>query len=494
MKNCLKWEPDRRTLCIVSFFAFVLLMVPLFWIARYAVPWYDDYVYGIFVKRSVAQDPTVFGAVRGAAEAAASKWHTWQGTYSSIFLMAFVPSVWGEEYYFLGCWFLILLLITAVFALVKVLVRDLLHADRETCLILQIFCATLTVFLIHSVRTAFFWYNSGIYYVGMSSVLLFAAAVQIRLLLEGSRKKRILWMLLLTMLCFILGGANYVTALQGLLIMASLICLGALLRNRGTFQLLVPMAVYLTGFGCSIAAPGNHYREQELAALGLGMGPVEAVLQALREGCVQLWAFSGFFTIGMLLLAAPVIWRMVQTCDFSFRYPLLWCGWAFCIYSAGFAPSMYSLGEAGPERTVNAIKITYHILLVMTEGYLLGWLNRRLEKKGKTGLKITGYWWYYTLVLGLMAVSFILTPYKASQYSSYGAWSYLQSGDAGGFYQEYQERLETLNSVERDVVLEPFHYYPRVLSVEDLSSEPSAEPNRAMAAWYDKDSIIVREE
>ncbi len=494
MKNCLKWKPGNRVLCILSAIIFIILLIPLFRIAMYAIPWYDDYIYGIFVRDRLAENPTVFGALRGAAEAAAYKWNTWQGTYSSLFLMALVPFVWGEEYYFWGLWFIIALLVMSVFVLTKVLVRDVIRADRETCFIMQIFAATVVVLLIHSARAGFFWYNSGIYYVGMSSVLILTAAAELRLLVEELRRKQLCLAAILTALAFLLGGSNYVTALQGILMTASVICFGIYRHNKRTYLMLPAAIVYAAGFTLSAAAPGNAFRTKELEELGLGMDPVEAILRSLWEGMIQLWGFSGFFTIFMLLLAVPVIWQMVKKCRFSFRYPLLWCGWAFCLYSAGYTPSFYSLGEAGPERTVNAVKITYHVLLIITEVYWLGWLNRYLERKGKKEFDIKGYWWYYALILAAMFVCFVLTPYKAAEYSSYGAWSYLHSGDAAGFRQEYLERVEILKGPEKDVVLEPFHYYPRVLSVEDIKWEASAEPNRAMAAWFGKDSVRLREE
>lgn len=478
----------------MSAIALIILLIPLFRIAMYAIPWYDDYVYGIFVRESLAENPTVWGAFRGAAEAAVSKWHTWQGTYSSIFLMALVPSVWGEKYYFLGLWFIISLLVAAVFVLTRVLVGDLLQADRESCFLMQTFSAAMVVLLIHSAKTGFFWYNSGIYYVGMSAVLMLMVAAELRLLMENSSRRRIVLAGILVVLAFLLGGSNYVTALQGILVMASVICCGIYRRNKRTLLLIPGAFVYAAGFGLSVAAPGNSYREAELEALELGMGPVEAILRSLREGLIQLWGFSGFFTFFMLLLAAPAIWSMVKKCRFSFRYPLVWCGWAFCLYSAGFTPAFYSMGEGIPERTINAVKITYHILLIITEVWLLGWLNRYLEKKAKRDISVIGCWWQYAFVLGMMFFCFLLTPYKAPEYSAWGALSYLHSGDAEGFYQEYLERVEILKGPEKDVVLEPFHYFPRILSTDDITSNASDEQNRAMAAWFGKDSIIVREE
>ncbi len=117
--------------------------------------------------------------------------------------------------------------------------------------------------------------------------------------------------------------------------------------------------------------------------VGQGLDWFPAIIQSFVEAFEHLGSFTGFMTIPLLVLPIPVIWRMVQKSDFQFRYPLLVFLWSVCLYASGFTPSLYSMGNAGLGRTLNAVKITYQLLLVMNEIYLLGWLCQYLKKKSK---------------------------------------------------------------------------------------------------------------
>ena len=69
----------------------------------------------------------------------------------------------------------------------------------------------------------------------------------------------------------------------------------------------------------------------------------------------------------------------------------------------------------------------------------------------------------------------------------------MHTGEAYNFYQEYLKRVEILKSSEPDVVLSPYHYRPWLLCMGDLSDDPDNEANRAVANWYGKSSVVVKD-
>jgi hypothetical protein len=180
--------------------------------------------------------------------------------------------------------------------------------------------------------------------------------------------------------------------------------------------------------------------------------------------------------------------------SFRFRYPGLVLLWSFCLYATGFTPSLYSLGHAGLSRTLNAVKLTYQLLLVVNEVYLVGWLRRRSEKKGEVQVR-SDYssgrfgWWFYVLMGVMMLLVFTRTSNQAGSYSSYGAWYYVHSGEANNLHGEYERRIETIESSGPDVTVEPYRYRPWFLCSGDLSENADSEENRYMAEWYGKNSI-----
>ena len=490
LKKALVWKPSMKFLAVATLVMFAVMMLPLIRLALYSVPWYDDYMYGNMPRAWMKQLNSPWGVIVGAIDCARMEWYSWQGTYSSGFFMSLMPAVWGDDKYFWGPIIILTLLTVALFVLVKVFVRDILKADWASCIVMQSITAMMVIMLIHTAQGGFYWYIGGMHYVGMHSMCLLFISCAI-CLLRARRKWTTAIFLILSMLgAFVVAGANYVTALQGMLLLLSVIALGVCIYRKRVLLLLPALCIYAVGFYCNAAAPGNANRAESFS--GMGCSPIEAVLRSFAEAFLHIGEFTGFITLAVLIVLAPVIWYIVKRSEFRFRYPLLVLVWSFCLYATGFTPSLFSMGNAGLSRTLNAVKITYQLLLIMNEVYLLGWLKGYLEEKGKLGIRDNVYWWFYPVMGAVMLLIFSVSPNKAGCYSAYGAYYYIHSGEAYNFYHEYLERVEILRSDESDVVLKPYNYKPWFLCSGDLSENPDAEPNRAIATWYGKDSVVVK--
>lgn len=489
-KEMILWKPSMKLVAGLAIAAFAVMMVPLLRLALYSVPWYDDYLFGRVAKVAMEEAGNYWGAVKGAVESVRTEWYAWQGTYTSIFFMTLTPLIWGEDKYFLGPVFLLLFLALSVFVLVKVLVKDVLKADRASCLVLQAAAAATVIMFIYTAKEGFYWYNAGFHYVGMHSLLLVFTAGVISLL-RARKKGSIVVLLLLSMLgALMVAGGNFVTTLQGLLVLLSIAALGTWFYKRRALLLLPSIAIYAVGFYKNVTAPGNDKRAANF--VGWGYSPAESILRSFWEAFRYLGEFTGWITLAVLVLLVPVIWQMIKKCDFHFHYPGLVLLWSFCLYATGFTPSLYSLGHAGLSRTLNAVKITYQLLLLLNEVYWLGWLNGYLRKKGKETPAGPAFWWFYPVMGAVMLLIFHTAPNQAGCYSAYGAYYYIHTGEAYNFHQQYLERVEVLKSDVQDVLFEPYRFKPWFLCVDDLSEDPDNEANWAMAVWYGKNSVAVK--
>lgn len=489
MKRVMKWKPDMRLVAGLAVVAFVLLLIPLLRLACYSVPYYDDYSFGGIVKNFLVLDRSIKSALQGAWYCARTNWYAWQGTYSASFLNALMPAIWGEEYYKFGVIFLILLLPLSVMTLVKVLVRDVLQADWTSCIAMQAIMAAMVVVLLYSPQQGFYWYVGGMSYVGMHSFLLLLTAAWLRLMQKAGKVRTVLLVLWTMVGAVLVAGGTYVSALQGILIGLGLALFGGVfLRSRRTLLLLPSLAIYGYGFFVNVSAPGNQARASHY--VGWGYPPVEAVLRSFLEAFTHLGVFSGWITLAILVLLAPIIWYMLGKTKCNFRLPGLVLAGSFCLYATGFTPTLYAMGHGGYGRVLNCVKITYQLLLVLNEVYWLGWLRRVREVKGQTVSYRGVYWWFYGLVGACMLFIFaFLSRSQAGCYSSYGAYYFVHTGFAYNFYQEYQNRLETIANSGPDVIVEPYVYKPWFLCIGDLKEDPQAEENRFMASWYGKNSI-----
>lgn len=501
-------RPDLRLVAVFSLLALIVLLIPLIRMTVYAVPWYDGYNFGRYVKNFLEEEYSLRSALRGAAVCVKSEYYAWQGSYTATFFSALMPAVWGEEFYFLGPLFIILILPVSVCVLMKTLMRDVLKADMASCVIVQSVAAAIAVVLIHSPQEGFYWYVGGSCYVGVHSFLMLLTAAWIKLL-TGRRKASAAALLIGTMAgAALVAGSTYVTALQGILIGLSIAALGALLRNKRALLLIPSLLIYAYGFYMSASAWGNQVRKAVLAESGMGMDAVSAIAASFMEAFRHMAEFTDMMMLIMMIFLAPVIWNMVRKSSFQFRYPGMLLLWSFCLYAAGFTPCLYSLGYAGPERALNVMKLTYQMLLLLNEGYWLGWLYGKLRQAGE--ITLFGWQWekkkeisasgknapvifYMTIVLLALSVG-IVEPDKEGSYSSYCAYHYVHTGEAYNFHQEYLKRVEAIKNGGDVVVVEPYHFKPWIIFMGELSEDADSGPNSAIAHFYDKQAVMVRKQ
>lgn len=502
IRKLLLWKPDMRLVAAVAVLAVLLLMIPLVRYVLYSVPWYDDYLYGRFVKDRLVQEYSLISGLRGAVESASTEWYAFQGTFSSVFLMSIAPYAWNEDHYFIGPEFLIAISVISVFVLVGVLVKGILKADTASCIIIQSVAAAVVIVFIHSSQEGYFWYNGGLHYVGMHSFLLLTTAAWI-MLLAGKSKGNAAFCLVWSLVGAVLaGGANYVTALQGLLLILSLVALGIYLHRKRTLLLLPSLIVYAFAFYINVSAPGNDKRYAIFDGSGMTIGAFEAVWRSFIEAFRYMWIFTGVRTLAAMVLLLPVIWLMLRKAEFRFRFPGFVLLWSFCLYATGFTPSLYAMGHAGLGRTLNVVKITWQFLLLLNEVYWLGWFQKQSARKKRTvgliqklcnafgtlkGIPVAFYVAMGLIILGIFA----LEPHQAANYSTFCAYWYVHTGEAKAFHDEYLARIDTIKNGGSVVVVPPYNFR-NPLCVGDLSEDPENEANRAIAVWYGKEAVICR--
>lgn len=234
------------------------------------------------------------------------------------------------------------------------------------------------------------------------------------------------------------------------------------------------------------------------------MDPILAVLCSFKEAALQLEEFTGPLLLIMLALALPFVRNVVRRTRLRFPYPGVLSAWSVCLYAAGFTPSLYVLGHGGFDRTLNAVKITYQILVMVNFVYWIGWLYRKQREtnrgswfaplwkrvKGAVGIGQEKSALRFYLLAGLLVLAaFALEKNQAGNYSSYGAYYYIHTGEAYAFHQEYLDRVETIKNGGSSVAVNAYYFRPWFLRIGDLSDDPGREENQAMARWYNKEAV-----
>lgn len=476
---------------VCSFALLAAALLPLYRLGLYSCPFYDDYGAAIYVKNFMQQDG-FRGIFEGIFYHVRTSWYAWQGTYSSIGFMCLAPMVFGEQYYFIGSWVIISMLALSVFIFTFRITRLFAEANRrKACIIANI----VTVFLIELIYTAhqgFYWYNGAVHYTLMYSFMLLMFTVCLDIIYAKDSITVAALQLPFVVLTFIVAGANFVVALQGLLISLIAVAFGAIKKNRKTFAVIPGMLVYFVGLYFNLAAPGNSVRAANYA----GYPAVKAILCSFVEAVKAVPRLTGLITIVIIAVMLPVLWNIALKSRFAFKFPAIVTVFSFCLFATGYTPSLYGMGFAGLDRTFNAVKFTFQLLLVINEFYWLGWYSKRRADKGKENSEMEYNVVYYFACICLALVVFVTSDNQAGSFSSYGAWFYVHTGEAANFRQEHLNRLEIIEEGEGlDVVVSAHCFRPWLLCGKDeLSSDPTAEQNRFAAEYYGLKSIRIRTE
>lgn len=356
IKKVILWKPAAWMVAAGMLFLLVLALIPLLRMTLYTAPWYDDYSFGSSVKYALSVEYSLKSALKGAYNCAVGMYYAWQGCFSCSFFNALVPMVWREDLYFIGPAFLILFLTLSVFVLIWVLVRDVLKADLVSGITVSAVLSITVIMLIHTAQQGFYWYVGGMSYVGMHACFLLLAAGWIRLLCGANKIATGLLMLWTMAAAVIIGGANYVTALQGVVLAVGLFVLGIWLKNKRVWFLLPSVLIDLGFFFCSVVAPGNSKRGAWFVTVK--MGAVEAIANSFVQGFRYAWRFTGWMTLAIIVVLLPVLFGMLKRSAFSFRFPGLVSLASFCFYCTGFTPNLYAQGMEGLGRSLNNVKIT----------------------------------------------------------------------------------------------------------------------------------------
>lgn len=490
LKKAWKAEISTKLVAIGVCLALVALLAPIARIMGYCVPWYDDFSYGKAAKIYWEMNHSFFDVLKGVLQNVKETYYAWQGTYTSCFFMSLMPACWGTDKYVYGLWFVLAVLLLGVFSLVHVLLSKLLNSrDRWANLAIEGIVACTVVVFMRSAIEGYFWYNSAVHYTAMHGFGMMFAAVLITLVYAEGKGKMIALTVFSMLFGAVMGGVNNVTVLQVGLVILSILGFGLIFRRKSVLRVIPAGIVFGIGMYMNLFSPGNAKRM--VFYEGMRLSVVEAILRSLRSALGYLWDFTGWMTLAIMLFTIPVAWCLVKKTNFTFRYPGLVILWSFCLYAAGFSPTLYTMGHTLLGRATNMVKVTFQLLLFIDLIYLIGWLCVTMTEK-KRLLPIRQTWRYYLLMAVLMLCIFGVEPNKGGKYSPYCAYYFVHTGEAYNYYHEYLQRVAICESPEEDVVVSPYVFKPWLLCLGDLSEAPDYEPNRFMAEYFGKNSIVCK--
>lgn len=492
-----------KGLAIFTTAAYIFSLIPLLWIAWYNYPSADDYSVGSKCHQVWMATHNVFAVIWQGIVGTADEWVNWMGCFTSNFFTAVSPSAFGERFCVLNTWIILAALSFSTMYLFHCIFVKVFHASRYLSHSVSMLMLLVSVQCMCPAGRgeAFYWYSGAVNYIFLHSMSLVFWGLLISAALD-QRKRRIRNICVLSLLGFLIGGGNQMTALNvSIILMVSVVMMLFYKKWKSHKILCIPMISFFMGFALSIASPGNWIR----AAKTNGMNPVKAVLVSFYDCLDRAMNQWTTWTVILIMIALiPLFWHMAKNTSFRFPRPLAVVFFGFCLASAMMTPSLFAVGGMDAGRIQALTYLMYILLLTLCVGYVTGWFRQRWDgadienlKESKDGEKefSSATCWCLLGCLAFFAFASLLTVIPEPHYYTFSsALTELSNGNAKAYGDALRERMEIYRSAPKEGIVEvdPLPVQPQLLYFSDIKEDPEDWENRGLSRYYGFEAVKVR--
>ena len=488
MKNREKYFSTISYLLIIALCIYIIR--PIFQIAVYSYPSADDYSYGLIAREALRNGGGFFALIRAAWKMMASAYVQFSGLYTSNFVNAIHPGVWGEDCYWLTTWIVFGVMFVSTFWSVYILNKHFVKRSLLFVVSAALAIVTMIVLWLPSAWEALYWYNGAMNYIPFA----FLNVLNLCILLETNdclekRKGKIL-LSLSAVISFLISGGNHVTSFANILM---LLCAFGFTVVKKRFYVLLPLLSACVGFAIMYFSPGTQWRETYFVDLAGKTGVVETILATIRH---WIYVVDDWISISWLISMAVVTPMAMEIARknvnrFSKHFPIIPILMAGAVISGMFCVPYKAMAYFGEGRVSNVIWITFMMLSWFLYVLLWGWLaaneyvnlDRIFEKKHSALIAV---------LIICTSLFMLFRCHDESMSVSMDAKHELASGIAAAYGQQMEERVSRyLDPSLTEVGVLPIQNPSKLLFGGEFSEDPNEWPNNEIGLWYGGKQIYL---
>lgn len=478
---------------IVCVLALIVILLPLFMIAKYDYPSADDWSFGKYMYQAMQAGEGIAGVFQAIYQTLAQ--NAWEARFSILILSALQPAAFGEHFYRITPYLMIGSVILSQLLLLRECIVGSSKDNKWLVLPIGIPVAILQILYCPYPEESFYWYNGSVNYTFVYSLSLILMALFLKIALrEISKVKRIIFTILACLLAVLVGGNNFATSVST---MCLLICLQILflIYRKDAFRRtwIVTLLETLSVLVCA-TSPLTATRLNANFGGGTENSPIMAILLSFERTFLNIISWTDLKILLLLLLLVPFLWKAVRKMEYSFRLPGLFTALSFGVYSSQATATIYVDGTMGGGRQGAILWYFYVVWMVANVLYWCGWIAKRVlksEKSEKADQLAQKYLLRYCTVAGALLAAVILLGNVEST-TSYRAYRMWRNGWAQAYGQGWEERIAVLKDDSvKNPVFHPLNYV-ELLMYADLQPEDGyVWVNDACAGYYGKESVTV---
>jgi len=473
-------------LCVL---VLMISTLPLYAIAFYNHPYYDDFGFSAAVHQVWKETGDLGAVLLAARESAAYTRQWWQGTYTGTILTNLQPGLFSESLYWVGNWFILTSLIACMVFFLHTVFQKL-GLERWARVSLISLILVLLIQFMPDVGEAFYWFNGGIGNTFIYALMALAAGLCIRL--HDAQGRGIVSTALLALLAVALGGGSYGGGLFVLCTGAVALAWVFMRKSAKRWHFAAIYVLFAVCFAYSMAAPGNTVRASYIQYQS---SPVKTVLLSFYYGIGQMGKYIRLPLIAVTLALLPAMLDAAQKSPYRFQHPCFVLALGTCLYCTQFAPPLHSIASIGAGRIVNTYFISFVVLWFFAVYYLAGCAVRRMRIPQLTVRQMGALLLVSLCLFGTGCLAFKRSGdvlYGAQNMSGPSALLSMVTGEAAQYDREMTAREVLLNDESQPVItLESLSAVPPLFMDDLIIPNAVYDVRESLCLYYGKEEIRI---
>lgn len=465
-----------------------VILLPIFIVGFFARPAADDFSYS-FLTHAAAQSGNIFSLLKAAWETNINFYNSWQGLYTSAFLLSLQPGIFGEKFYAFASLIVILFSYLPLLWASHIVNKHFFKRPFIFSVSLSLIIFTMLVIWLPDINDGIYWFNGAMNYTPWAFVNICSLCLLLDIYTEKSKNKKIFYIAVCTILAFLTSGGNHVTAFANILLLFSALLI-ALAKKR--FYPAFPFIAACIGFIIMFKAPGTAVRQAYFESPGV-IKTITATILHVHQLASE-W-FSIKWLIGLVILTPIAIEfgnkNKEKLSKLSPIHIILAVLMSAAVIYGMFCVPYYAMKGFGMGRVTNVIWITFNFLswfiYFLTVGMLVAkdYINSSKIISGKHSKALR----FGVITVGICCMVIIFEHSLASW--SVKAASELIHGIPQGYAQEMDERTAMYKDPSLyEIYVEPIKHKSELLYSTDVGTNANEWPNDSISAYYGKKIVL----
>ena len=429
----------KRKHRLVSMLIMFFSLAPFITISVYSRPCADDYGYSYQLYHMVQKNGiNIFQLLKKAFEVDIQFYNSWQGLYSSAFLLSLQPGIFGNHYYFIGA-ISLMIMTFVVFCICSSLIQKAFDFKINT-IFSGLIITTMILQGIPSIVQGIYWYNGAMNYIPFVLLTLLNSCLIINYIFAEKDIKKVIISIVVS---FVISGGNHLTSFMNILLLL-LLSIYCLIKRRDKVSVIYSLLFAIVGFLVMLNAPGTKVRESVVQ----GKGVIETMLKSAVRCVSNTINYMNIRWAAFLLLLIPIVLVLRKSKKFNSIdiHPVLLFLMLSMVNCGVLCVPYYAIGSFGSGRAKNVYYYIFVIFSSILFVYTLVWLGSRSKRIEKILDYLSNRNYGFPIIVFCLIISFYRSNF-------YYVMDDLISGKAKRFADQYEERYRMMESCEPSEIL-----------------------------------------